>query len=178
MKDPASIVLSQSAATALFGTADAIDKMICVDNAMDLKVTGVYEDIPNNSRFHSLQFVSTWDYFVATNYWMKDEENNWANALTTFVELQPNATFEGMSAKIQDIKFNRLAKEEALRENPKLFIQPMSRWHLYSEWKNGKEVRGRVQFVWLFATIGMFVLTACMYKLHEFKHRAIRKACA
>ena len=68
-----------------------------------------------------------------------------------------------MSAKIQDIKFNRLAKEEALRENPKLFIQPMSRWHLYSEWKNGKEVRGRVQFVWLFATIGMFVLLlACI----------------
>ena len=163
LKDPASIVLSQSAATALFGTVDPMDKMIRVDNAMDLKVTGVYEDIPNNSRFHSLQFVSTWDYFVASNSWMKDEENNWANALTTFVELQPNATFEGMSAKIQDIKFNRLAKEEALRENPKLFIQPMSRWHLYSEWKNGKEAQGRVQFVWLFATIGMFVLLlACI----------------
>ncbi|HMG90420.1 MAG TPA: FtsX-like permease family protein [Chryseolinea sp.] len=163
LKDPASIVLSQSAATALFGTADPINKMIRVDNAMDLKVTGVYEDIPNNSRFHSLQFISTWEYFVAANSWMKDEENKWANALTTFVELQPNATFEGMSAKIQDIKFNRLTKEEALRENPKLFIQPMSRWHLYSEWENGKETRGRIQFVWLFATIGLFVLLlACI----------------
>jgi ABC-type lipoprotein release transport system permease subunit len=163
LKDPASIVLSESAAKALFGTVDPMNKMIRLDNATDLKVTGVYEDIPNNSRFHSLHFVSTWDYFVANNNWMKDEENNWKNALVTFVELQPNATFEGMSDKIEDIKFNRLTKEEALRENPKLFIQPMSRWHLYSEWENGKEVRGRVQFVWLFATIGIFVLLlACI----------------
>ena len=163
LKDPASIVLSESAAKALFGTVDPMNKMIRLDNATDLKVTGVYEDIPNNSRFHSLHFVSTWDYFVANNSWMKDEENNWKNALVTFVELQPNATFAGMSAKIEDVKFNRLTKEEALRENPKLFIQPMSRWHLYSEWENGKEVRGRVQFVWLFATIGAFVLLlACI----------------
>jgi putative ABC transport system permease protein len=163
LKDPASIVLSQSAAMALFGTVDAIDKMIRVDNAMDLKVTGVFEDIPNNSRFHSLQFISTWDFFVSSNDWMKEEENNWSNTLTTFVELQPNATFEGMSDKIKDIKFNKLAKEQALRENPRLFIQPMSRWHLYSEWQNGKEVRGRIQFVWLFATIGIFVLLlACI----------------
>jgi hypothetical protein len=163
LNDPASIVLSALAAKALFGPVDPINKMIRLDNAVDLKVTGVYEDVPHNSRFYGLQFISSWDYFVANNSWMKDEENNWANALTTFVELQPNANFESMSAKIADIKFNKLSKEEALRENPKLFIQPMSRWHLYSEWKNGKEVRGRIQFVWLFATIGVFVLLlACI----------------
>ena len=163
LKEPRAIVLSESAAIALYGTTDALGKMLRIDNAFDLKVTGVYGDIPNNSRFHSLQFVGNWDEFVANNHWMKDEENNWKNTLTTFVELQPNATFEGMSAKIEHIKFNRLSKEEALRENPKLFIQPMSRWHLYSEWENGKEVRGRIEFVWLFATIGIFVLLlACI----------------
>jgi len=163
LKDPASIVLSESAAIALFGTEDPINKMIRIDNAMDVKVTGVYEDIPENSRFHSLQFVSTWDFLVSSNSWMKAEENNWSNALVTLVELQPNATFEGMSAKIQDIKFNKLSRDEGLKENPKLFIQPMSRWHLYSEWENGQEVRGRIQFVWLFAIIGTFVLLlACI----------------
>ncbi len=163
LKDPASVVLSKSAATALFGTADPMDKMIRIDNAMDVKVTGVYDDIPNNSRFSELKFISTWDFFVAQNAWMKDEENNWKNSLTTFVELQPNVTFESASAKIGNIKFNKLSKEEALRENPKLFVQPMSRWHLYSEWENGQEIRGRIQFVWLFAIIGAFVLLlACI----------------
>lgn len=163
LKDPASIVLSESAATAIFGAADPVGKMVRLDNAFDVKVTGVYEDIPDNSRFHSLQFVSTWEFWVSSNFWMKDEENNWRNTLVTLVEIQPNSTFEGVSAKIADVKFNKLPKEEALKENPKLFIQPMDRWHLYSEWENGKEVRGRIQFVTLFAIIGGFVLLlACI----------------
>lgn len=158
LKDPASVVLSQSTATALFGTADPMDKMIRIDNAMDVKVGGIYEDLPNNSRFASLHFISTWEFFYQSNFWMKDEENNWNNPLVTLVELQPNVTFESASAKIQDVKFDRLPREQALNTKPKLFVQPMSRWHLYSEWENGKEVRGRIQFVWLFAIIGVFVL--------------------
>lgn len=163
LKEPASVVISQSTATSLFGTADPIDKMIRIDNAMDVKITGVYEDIPANSRFANLHFISTWEFFYQSNYWMKDEENNWNNPLVTFVQLQPNVTFESASAKIQDIKFNHLPREQALNINPKLFIHPMSRWHLHSEWENGQEVRGRIQFVWLFATIGAFVLLlACI----------------
>jgi ABC-type antimicrobial peptide transport system permease subunit len=163
LKDPASIVLSESAAAALFGTTDPIGKMIRIDNDIDVKVTGVYENIPHNSRFTSLQFISTWDLFVSANFWMKEEESNWRNTLITLVELQPNATFKGVSDKIADIKFNKLPKEEALTENPKLFIHPMDRWHLYSEWEDGKEARGRIQFVSLFTTIGIFVLLlACI----------------
>lgn len=163
IKDPASIVLSASAAAALFGQDDPMDKMIRIDNATDLKVTGVYEDIPGNTQFETLHFISGWDYFVAENSWMKEEENNWQNFLTTYVELQPNATFEGVSEKIKDIKYNKIAKDQALKQNPQLFVQPMSRWHLYSVWENGKEAGGRIQFVWLFAIIGVFVLLlACI----------------
>jgi len=163
LKDPASVVLSESSAKALFGDTDPIDKMIRIDNAMDVKVTGVYEDIPGNSRFAGFQFISTWEFFYQSNVWMKEEENNWKNALTTFVELQANVTFESASAKIKDIKFNKLSRDEALRENPEYFIQPMDRWHLYSEWKNGQEASGRIQFVWLFGIIGVFVLLlACI----------------
>ena len=163
LKDPASIVLSETAASALFGTADPIGKMIRIDNEFDVKVTGVYEDLPNNSRFHSLQFISTWDFWVSSNFWMKEEENNWQNTLTTLVEIHPNTTFESVSARIADVKFNKLPKEEAMKQNPKLFIQPMDRWHLYSEWENGQAVRGRIQFVTLFSIVGVFVLLlACI----------------
>ncbi|HZY82797.1 MAG TPA: FtsX-like permease family protein [Cyclobacteriaceae bacterium] len=163
IKDPKSIILSESAATALFGDQDPMDKMIRLDNDEDLKVTGVYEDLPGNTRFSSLKFISSWDQFVAANFWMKAEETNWKNTLVTLVQLQPNATFEGVSARIQNVKADHLTKDEAMKENPRLFVQPMSRWHLYSEWENGKEVRGRIQFVWLFGIIGVFVLLlACI----------------
>jgi putative ABC transport system permease protein len=163
LKDPASIVLSTSAATSLFGAENPMGKMIRIDNEFDVKITGVYEDLPANTHLHGLKFISTWEFWASNNFWMRDEENNWRNTLITLVELQPNSTFESASAKIADLKFNNLPREEALKENPKLFIQPMSRWHLYSEWENGKEVRGRIQFVYLFATIGAFVLLlACI----------------
>lgn len=163
LKDPMSAVISASTAQALFGDQDPLDKMIRVDNAEDLKITGVYEDLPANTRFNDLHFIGTWERFYAANPWMKDEENNWRNPLVTLVELQPNATFESVSERIKDVAFNQLPKEEAEKINPELFVHPMSRWHLYSEWENGKEARGRIQFVWLFGIIGVFVLLlACI----------------
>jgi putative ABC transport system permease protein len=163
LADPASIVLSESAATALFGSADPVGKMIRMDNEFDLKVTGVYEDLPNNTRFQSLQFISTWDFWVASNFWMKEEENNWRNTIVTLVEIQPHVDFATASARIADLKSKNISKEEAEKSNPRFFIQPMSRWHLYSEWKNGAEAGGRIQFVYMFGVIGFFVLLlACI----------------
>lgn len=46
LKDPSSILLSASIAKALFGNGDPMNKTVKVDNKTDLKVTGVYEDLP------------------------------------------------------------------------------------------------------------------------------------
>ena len=163
LKEPGSIVLSESAAKALFGDADPIDKLVRIDNAIDAKVTGVYEQLPHNSSFHDLQFISTWDLWVSSNFWMKADEHNWNSNINIFVELLPNTTFESVSAKIKDIKYKNIPKEEAARQNPQLFVQPMSRWHLFPTWKDGVESGTRMQFVWLFSVIGLFVLIlACI----------------
>ncbi len=169
LDDPASIVLSESTALALFGDHDPINQTLRIDNHMDVKVTGVMKEIPANSRFHSLQFISSWDLWISANPWMKDDENNWNSDdinftdVITFVEIQPNTAFEAISKKIEKIKFNKLPHQVAIEENPKVFLQPMSRWHLYSQWKDGQEHGGRIQFVWLFGIIGVFVLVlACI----------------
>jgi putative ABC transport system permease protein len=167
--DPSSIVLSESTAQALFGEHDPVNQLLRIDNLMDVKVTGVFKDVPFNSRFHSLQFISTWDLWVSANPWLKDDENNWNSDdinftdIITFVEIDPTTSFEAVSKKIEKIKFNKLPREQAIRENPKVFLQPMNRWHLHSQWKNGVESGGRIQIVWLFGIIGGFVLAlACI----------------
>ena len=59
LKDPYSVVISQSTARKMFGDEDPMGKVILADNGLaDLRVTGVMEDIPDNSHFQMDYFVS------------------------------------------------------------------------------------------------------------------------
>ena len=51
LKDPHSILLSASTAKAIFGNEDPMNKLMKIGNKLDVKVTGVYEDLPYNSQF-------------------------------------------------------------------------------------------------------------------------------
>lgn len=162
LDNPTSVLLSASISEALFGNADPLNKLVKVDNKHYFKVTGVYEDLPFTTEFRNVSFLLPWKFFVEEEAWVKRSETNWGNnSFLLLVQIASQASFEQVTAKIEGIKA-RHAKEEA-RFNPKVFLHPMSRWHLYSEWENGMPVRGRIQFVWLFGIIGGFVLLlACI----------------
>lgn len=163
LDDPSSIVLSTSAAKALFGDNDPVGNTVRIDNAIDVKVTGVYEDIPHNSAFHAINFIGTWEYWVSVNDWMREQETDWNANVNLYVELEPQSKLADVNERISHIKYDHLTRERAALEQPVLFIQPMGRWHLHSQWYNGEETGGRAQYVWLFGAIGCFVLLlACI----------------
>lgn len=163
LKDMHSIMLAASAAKALFGDENPIDKMLRIDNQMDVEVTGVYEDLPSNTEFKNVNFISTWDLLMANNQWMDEAKDKWGNSsFLMYVQLQPNTSFDGVSAMIKNAKQDNVSDEEK-KFNFQIFLNPMSRWHLYSEWKNGVNTGGLIQYVWMFGIIGVFVLLlACI----------------
>ncbi len=58
-----------------------------------------------------------------------------------------------------------------------IVLFPMEKWHLHSEFKNGKIVGGRIQFVWLFGIIGIFVLLlACINFMNLSTARSEKRA--
>src|SRR6185436_2544454 len=61
LKDPYSILLSASAAEALFGKDDPMNKTIKLDRNSDVKVTGVYEDLPANTSFADIKIMMPWE---------------------------------------------------------------------------------------------------------------------
>lgn len=163
LQDQTSIVLSESAAKALFGDEDPLNQSVRIDNLIDVKVAGIFEQMPHNSRFTNIQFLGNWDMWVASNPWLQADTHNWDNTITTFVEVKPGVSFEAINELIADLKKSNISEGQASAENPEIFLEPMSRWHLYSVFKDGKSAGGRIQLVWLFGTIGLFVLfLACI----------------
>ncbi|HEX6430515.1 MAG TPA: ABC transporter permease [Niastella sp.] len=155
LNDPSSVLLSQSLAKAIFDEADPLNKVIRVNNKFDLKVAGVYEDLPHNTSFYNLQLLLPWEH---PENWLNGPKE-WDNHCgQLFVQLNDQADLEKTTAKIKQVPtpFIKAFKEE-------IMLHPVDKLHLYTEFKNGKAIGGRIEFVWLFGIIGVFVLLlACI----------------
>ena len=57
----------------MFGEEDPLNKLIRIDNKLDVKVTGVYKDFPYNSEFYNIDFISPWDLYVTSETWIEKD---------------------------------------------------------------------------------------------------------
>ncbi|WP_418497730.1 ABC transporter permease [Flagellimonas sp.] len=171
-----SIMLNESTANALFGSEDPIGKVIEVNSQYDMMVTGVYEDIPFNNSFSDAQFIMPWDKYVSVNEWIKNAEDQWGNnSFQMFVQIADNTTMERVTSTIKDVK--KTLNKNTEEFNPQLFLFPMKDWYLRGNFENGKQVGGRIKYVWLFAIIGAFVLLlACINFMNLSTARSEKRA--
>lgn len=177
LKEMNSVLLSESTAKAYFGDADPLGKLMKVDNKMNVKVTGVYEDLPYNSDFKDLSFILPWELYLSNQPWIKEMTNPWRSNFTqTYAQLADQSDMAQVSAKIKNVKFNKIRPEERAFK-PVVFLHPLSKSRLYSGFKNGINTGGRIEFVWLFGIIGAFVLLlACINFMNLSTARSEKRA--
>jgi putative ABC transport system permease protein len=167
--DAYSIVLTKSAAKALFGDADPINKVVKVDNDYNAKISAVIEDVPGNSTF---QF----DYIDAFNYNNPDTKrsmNEWINSSwNVFIQTAASADSASLNKAITRIK-----RSHGHDEISSYFAFPMSHWHLYSDFENGKNTGGMIEYVRLFSIIALIILLiACINFMNLSTARSEKRA--
>ncbi|HTR28685.1 MAG TPA: ABC transporter permease [Puia sp.] len=176
LKEPYSIVLTESTARTLFGNDDPIGKTVRFDNLNDLKVTGILKDVPDNCSF-SFSFLVPFSFYEQTTPWVKRMRTflfGGGNAFQVFVKLKPGISLEKLGPKIKDIE-KRDNDENA--KTTEIVLQPLKDWHLFTEYHNGKEAGGFIEYVRLFGVIGILILAiACINFINLTTARSEKRA--
>jgi len=170
ISDPSSIVLTASAAKALFGNADPINKVVKVDNDYNLKVTAILADPPGNSTFQ-FDFIKPFDYSAAD---AQRNINEWGNSSwNVFIQAVPGADSAFLNKNISAIKKQHSPNDKVST----YFVFPMSRWRLYSDFKDGRNSGGMIEYVKLFTIIAIIILLiACVNFMNLSTARSEKRA--
>jgi putative ABC transport system permease protein len=173
-----SILIASSVAKKLFAGADPLDKVIMVDNKFSVKVSGVYEDLPDNTDFKNVSFIAPFDFYLSCYDWAQKKYSDWNNiCIIIYTQLNQDVDVDQASAHIKNILASHASGDLAKRK-PALFLQPMSQWHLYSKFQNGVNVTSdQLQALWFYGIIGAFVLLlACINFMNLSTARSERRA--
>lgn len=168
-KNKNGMVLSQKTAALLFGKhQQALGQIVQINKTENYLVTGVVKDLPENSTFQ-FKWLAPFERFTAGKEWTQGYENNFAD---TFVKLTPGADFETVNEKVKQILPTKTEDYDT-----HAILHAANDWHLRSDFKDGKIVGGRIEYVQLFSLIAIIILIiACINFMNLATARSERRA--
>ena len=150
---PNGIIIAERVAQKYFGREDPIGKILTMDNRFDFTVAGVIKDVPSNSH---LQFDMVVPFDVVEKLGWVTDAWDFSMALT-YIQLEESIDYRKFEQKIAG-----LVKSHDEDTNIELFLQPLTKIHLYSSYDN-PDGQGRIQYVYMFSLLGILILiVACI----------------
>ncbi|MBK6814245.1 MAG: ABC transporter permease [Saprospiraceae bacterium] len=173
LNDPEAIVLTKGTAQDLFGHQDVVGQYVKWNNADELKITGIIEDISNDTYFGERDYFMAYQHFENQEPWVQYAKNDWGSySCITYVELMAGAGKDQVLPKIRN-----LIQTNYKETKNEVGLYPMSQWRLYNEFDNWEASAGRIVYVRMFGIIGILVLLlACINFMNLSTAQSIKKA--
>lgn len=165
IKKPFSIVLSRKAVERYFGQEDPIGKRLRIENdSTYYLVTGVMEDIPENSHMH-------FDMVGALSTYDKRLNKQWvASFLYTYVLAREDASLEKIRKDLDNIvvkyvfpnyqKMLGVNEEQSAsdKDHYSFIMQPLTAIHLKSDFTTEFEPVGKILHIYVFVALAIIIL--------------------
>ena len=156
LDNPNSVIITQSMAQKYFGHDDPMGKALILDNEKELLVTGIIEDIPQNSHFKFDFLLPISEIHNKFGDWL----NNWSCIeFNTYLLLDEALPASELQAKLID--FEKRYIDRGLWQ---FSLQALTDIHLHSSdlrWEHGG--RGNIEYVTIFSAIAVLILLiACL----------------
>jgi len=168
LKDPASIVISERMAKKYFNQSDPMGKVLRVDNRVEFIVSGVMENVPENSH---LQFEFLAPFVTIKQFGQSTDD--WDDFyLDIYVLLAENVDYHDVNAKIRNV-----ISEHSRGDTFIVDLQPLKRIRLFSNAILTPQVDGDIKYVVIFSLIAVFILlNACINFMNLTTARSGRRA--
>lgn len=166
---PHSMVITKSIAEKYFNRTDVVGQNMIVGDTGNYQITGVVEDVPEQSHFH-------YDFFLALSESQESKADNWlSNNFNTYILVQLETDAKALESKIGGIvdqyvlpqaqQVLNVSKDELARSGNyvKYSLMPLSQIHLYSNKVAELGANGDIDYVYIFSVIAIFILLiACV----------------
>jgi putative ABC transport system permease protein len=150
-------VLTESAAKRYFGTTDPIGKSFRFQGKIPFEVTGVVEDVPDNSHFHFDLLLSHKTLIKIKGEWI---ESTWISCpFYTYLCLRPDTDVEIFTMKLSEFfekKEAEIPKNE--RDELEYHLQPLKSIHLFSRLDFEIENNGNGRLVYFLTAVALLIL--------------------
>ncbi|NIG53090.1 ABC transporter permease [Chitinophaga sp. Cy-1792] len=170
LTDPNTIVISKAIASKYFGDQNPVGQLLHFKNTnQDMRVTGVYDKIPENAHFH-FDMIGSLTGFpdASSNSWM-------TSGYHTYLLLRPGSDYQKLQAKLPAImdKYMAPQMEQSMHLTLKefraagndigIYLQPLTDIHLHSNFPDEMEPAGDMKYIYIFGAIVLFmILIACI----------------
>ena len=175
LRNPYALVLSETAATKYFGDQDPMGQTLKImDEGFTATVTGIMEDIPENSHINADIILSMVTY---TGDLRPGLDTQWGNyGAANYIWVNANTDREQLQSKFPDFLERNTGEE--MKESKMfatLFLEPFEQVYLQST--RGGAGDGNINNIYIFSIVGIFVLLiACINFINLTTARSVERA--